>query len=173
MKKILFLDIDAVLNTKYWYKQMDKNSPKDKYGYMFDPNSVCNLAKILDRTGADIVISSSWKQIGFSELLNMWKERNLPGKIIDVIPDYMCDELLLSSELSDGDCYFERGCEIKGWLLKHKCEGILYVIIDDMDDILLEQQSHFVQTDPEVGISDWDATKSIMILNRDNQNVAT
>ena len=40
---------------------MDRNTPKDKYGYAFDPNSVANLKKIIDETGADIVISSSWK----------------------------------------------------------------------------------------------------------------
>ena len=38
---------------------MDRNTPKDKYGYAFDPNSVANLKKIIDETGADIVISSS------------------------------------------------------------------------------------------------------------------
>jgi hypothetical protein len=41
-----------------------------------------------------------------------------------------------------------------------------YVIIDDMDDVIPEQQSHLVQTDPEIGISDWDATMAIMILDK-------
>ena len=30
--KVIFLDIDGVLNTGWWYTQMDRNTPKDKYG---------------------------------------------------------------------------------------------------------------------------------------------
>lgn len=82
MSKIIFLDIDGVLNTGWWYSQMDKNTSKDKYGYAFDPNSVANLKKILDETGADIAISSSWKSFGFTELEEMWKDRGLPDKLI-------------------------------------------------------------------------------------------
>ena len=57
MGKVLFLDIDGVLNTGWLYTQMDRNTPKDKYGYVFDPRSVANLKKIVDETGADIVES--------------------------------------------------------------------------------------------------------------------
>ena len=66
--KIIFLDIDGVLNTKWWYTQMDRKTPKDKYGYAFDPKAVANLKRIVEKAGADIVISSSWKSFGFSEL---------------------------------------------------------------------------------------------------------
>lgn len=165
MRKIIFLDIDGVLNTKFWHKHLDKDAKRDRYGYQFDPKAVSNLANIIEKTGAEIVISSSWKYIGIEELRGMWQERSLPGTIIVVTPSYMSDGLLLSPELSDADCYKERGCEIKGWLLKHKNESLRYVIIDDMDDILSELQDRFVWTDPEVGISDWDADKAIMILN--------
>ena len=39
MKKVIFLDIDGVLNTKWWYTPMDRNTPKDQYGYAFDPKA--------------------------------------------------------------------------------------------------------------------------------------
>ena len=39
MKKVIFLDIDGVLNTKWWYTQMDRNTPKDQYGYAFHPKA--------------------------------------------------------------------------------------------------------------------------------------
>lgn len=65
MNKVIFLDIDGVLNTKWWYTQMNRNTPKDKYGYAFDPKAVANLRRIVEETGADIVISSSWKCMGF------------------------------------------------------------------------------------------------------------
>lgn len=158
MRRILFLDIDGVLNTKFWYGQ----GKRDKYGSVFDPNAVDNLAKIIEETGADIVISSSWKYMGLSMLRRMWKDRNLPGKVVDVTPDIMCDELLMNEE--DINYLYNRGSEIKGWLLQHKDEDIQYVILDDFDNILPEQQSHFIQTDHDVGITNVNVKQAIMIM---------
>lgn len=167
MRKVIFLDIDGVLNTKYWYRQMDRNTPKDEYGYTFDPDSVANLVKIIEKTGAEIVISSSWKLMGLSELRKMWKDRKLPGEIIDITPDYMDDELLLNADLNDADLdHLDiRGYEINGWLTLHGKDVSHYVIIDDMDDILTEQRSHLIQTDPDVGITKDDVEKAISLLN--------
>ena len=133
MRKVLFLDIDGVLNPKWWYRKKHV----DIYGGAFDPKAVANLAQIIEKTGAEIVISSSWKELGLSKLRNMWKERKLPGKIVDVTPDYMTDEMLLNADLNDTDIdhLYIRGSEIKGWLKMHGADVSHYVIIDDMDDM--------------------------------------
>ena len=165
MRKVLFLDIDGVLNTGWWYSQMDRNTPKDKYGYAFDPRSVANLKKILDETGADIVISSSWKSFGLSELEEMWQERGLPGKLIGITPNSVSDEMLLNADLDHMELFSIRGAEIKEWLTKHGKNVSHYVIIDDMDNMLQEQQPHFVWIDPEVGITEGNAVQAIMVLN--------
>lgn len=165
MRKVVFLDIDGVLNTKWWYTQMDRNTPKDKYGYAFDPNAVANLKKIIDETGADIVISSSWKSFGISELEDMWQDRGLPGKLIGITPNSVSNEMLLNADLDHMELFHIRGLEIKEWLYKHGKKVNHYVIIDDVDDFLIEQQSHFVQTDPEVGITEEDADMAIKNLN--------
>ena len=164
MRKVLFLDIDGVLNTGWWYSQMDKNTSKDKYGYAFDPNSVANLKRILDETGADIVISSSWKSFGFTELEEMWQRRGLPGKLIGITPNSVSDEMLLNADLDHMELFSIRGMEIKEWLTKHGKHVSNYVIIDDMDNMLPEQQSHFVKTDPEIGITKENANQVIAIL---------
>jgi hypothetical protein len=161
MRKIIFLDIDGVLSPRWW--NSDKQS--DNYGCLFDAKAVANLAKIVEETEADIVISSSWKNIGLVELQNMWRDRGLPGKIVDITPDYMSDELLLKEDSADMDYLYERGSEIQGWLLLHGDDVSRYVIIDDMDDILPEQQSHFLQTDPEFGITNDDVKKVVHLLN--------
>ena len=144
---------------------MDRNTRKDKYGYAFDPRSVANLKKILDETGADIVISSSWKSFGLPELEDMWQERRLPGKLIGITPNSVSDEMLLNADLDHMELFHIRGMEIKEWLDKHGKNVSHYVIIDDMDNFFPEQKSHFVLTDPEVGITDEDADKAIKILN--------
>ena len=162
MRKVIFLDIDGVLNTKWW----ERKKPVDRYGCIFNPKCVANLEKIITETGADIVISSSWKIfMGLSELQTMWKERGLPGKVLDITPDNISDEMLLNVDLDNKDLLYNRGCEIKGWLLKHGDEVSSYAIVDDMDDILPEQQSHFIQTDPDVGITKFDAECIIRLLN--------
>jgi len=165
--KVLFLDIDGVLNTKYWYTQMDRNTPKDKYGYAFDPNSVANLKRIVEDTGAEIVISSSWKCMGLSQMEDMWRDRNLPGRIIGITPNSVSDEMLLNADIDSIELFHIRGEEIKEWLMKHAKRVSSYAIIDDMDNMLPEQQSHFVQTNPEVGITEGDADTIITILNKE------
>ena len=163
--KVLFLDIDGVLNTKYWYTQMDKITPKDKYGYAFDPNAVANLKKILDETGADIVISSSWKCMGLSQLEEMWENRGLPGKIIGITPNSVSDEMLLNADIDNMELFHIRGTEIREWLRKNSKRVSHYAILDDMDNMLPEQQDHFVWIDPDIGITDGNAVQAIMILN--------
>ena len=161
MKKVIFLDIDGVLSPRWW----DSDKQSDNYGCLFDAKAVANLAKIVEETDAEIVISSSWKDMGLVELQNMWRDRDLPGKIVDITPDYMSDELLLKEDSADMDYLYERGSEIQGWLLLHGDDVSRYVIIDDMDDILPEQQSHFLQTDPEFGITNDDVKKVVHLLN--------
>ena len=165
MRKVVFLDIDGVLNTKWWYTQMDRNTPRDKYGYAFDPRAVANLKRIVEETGADIVMSSSWKCMGLSQVQEMWSIRNFPGKIIGITPSLGNDERLFDADTESTDRFHIRGEEIKEWLTKHGKRVSHYVIIDDMDNMLSEQQSHFVQTNPEVGITEDDADNAVKILN--------
>ena len=47
--KIIFLDIDGVLNVI--------NQGRDEFGHKFNPKFVGNLKAIIDATGAKIVIS--------------------------------------------------------------------------------------------------------------------
>ena len=165
MRKILFLDFDGVLNTARWHSQADGSSLQDEYGYQFDPAAVDNLAEIIEKTGAEIVISSSWKYMGVAKLRKMWQERTLPGKVIDVTPNAVGDEFLLHADLDNMDFLSIRGMEIKEWLSLHGKDVSHYVILDDMNDILQEQEPHFVWIDPNVGITEGDAAQIIMILN--------
>ena len=163
MIKVIFLDIDGVLNPKWW----ERKKPADRFGCAFAPKTISCLAKIVKETKAEIVISSSWKLMGLQTLQDMWKERKLPGNIIDITPNYMSDELLLNADMNDTDIdsLYIRGMEIKGWLVLYGDDVSNYVIIDDMDDILSEQQTHFVQTDPEFGITNDDVKRVVHLLN--------
>ena len=166
MSKVIFLDIDGVLNTERQHERCVEAGLAyvDNFGYAFDPVSVANLKRIVDETGADIVISSSWKFWGLSTMQKLWASRELPGKIIDVTPNNVSDEMLLSVDLDLMDLPAGKGSEIKEWLSTNGSRVTSYAILDDLPDMLPEQQSHFVQTDPRIGITEDDADRVITIL---------
>ena len=166
MSKILFLDIDGVLNTERQHNRCVSEgiAQVDGFGYTFDPKAVANLKRIVKQTDADIVISSSWKFWGLDAMQRMWIRRNLPGKVIDVTPNNVSDEMLLSVDLEYMDIPAGKGSEIKEWLTTKGQQVTHYAILDDLPDMLPEQQSHFVQTDPRVGITQDDADSIISIL---------
>lgn len=165
MNKVIFLDIDGVLNTQDWHSRMTKDTPRDEFGWEFDPVAVENLAHIINETGASIVISSSWKFLGMAKLREMWKIRNLPGTLLDITPNTVSDEVLLNANLDEMELGVCRGNEIKEWLSRHEGEVSNYVIIDDFDDLLSEQEDHVVLTDTLIGITEYDAAKAVKILN--------
>ncbi len=121
MQKIIFLDIDGVICVN-WTEYVDQ------YGHGFDAAYVDNLAEIIKQTGAKIVISSTWRKSGLSEMKAMWLHRKLPGEVIDVTPVL----------------WVKRGEEIAEYLRENPCDK--YVIIDDDTDFLPEQKPFFVRT---------------------------
>ena len=166
MNNVLFLDIDGVLNTD---RQHDRCvnlriAPVDRFGYAFDHESIANLKRIIEHTGACIVISSSWKMWGLDAMQELWANRNLPGKVIGITPNTVSDEMLLSADLDHMDIPAIKGSEIKEWLLTYGSPDTHYAILDDFPDMLPEQESHFVQTNPTIGITKDDADRIITIL---------
>ncbi len=176
MNKCIFLDIDGVLNVEvfinaFWAicKQMELNRPdaahlrkavmRDDYGNLFCPTAVNHLAWVIEVTGANIVISSTWRSSGLDEMKAMWKFRKLPGEVIDVTPHIRRNDDLDFKERA------ERGHEIQHWLDNHP-EVESYVIFDDNDDMLKSQEDHFIKTDEKYGITHNDALKAIEILNK-------
>lgn len=158
--KIIFLDIDGVLNVI--------PTGFDKFGPTFHDHFVENLKHLLQETGAKLVISSSWKHSGLKTMKDMWKYRNLPGEVIDITPDcqYVVDEL--------GKMRYYDEVSRGAWLDKHdNIEN--YVIIDDDNDMLESQQNNFVKTsgnskhpdkvDIGYGLTKICTEKAIQILN--------
>lgn len=169
----IFLDFDGVLNTERWQRHcMAAGLPtKDGFGPVFDPEAVDNLQMILDATGAEIIISSSWKMEGFQRMKDLWKARALPGKISGTTPDAIFDIDLLSMDLDDPEAFMRlagKGNEVRRWLGQNPGE-IRYAILDDMPDFLPEQDPFFVMTDPRTGITPEIALKVIGILNGESR----
>lgn len=135
MSKIIFLDIDGVLNV---YCQ-----DRDEFGCKFHKHFEDNLRWIINETGAKIVISSSWRHDGINKMRHMWKYRKLPGEIIDITPN-------VTDVVKSGVCEFydqvDRGHEIQLWIDNYKEKITSYCIIDDDNDMLEHQRVNFVRT---------------------------
>ena len=120
--KIIFLDVDGVLNC---------NSTKDLCGYYIgiEDHKVDLLKKIVDATGAKIVLVSSWKECWYKGAL--LKERQ------DDSADYL-DAKLAKASLTifdkTEDRGFNRGDGIKEYIRRLEWEGVKvgsFVILDD------------------------------------------
>ena len=158
--KIIFLDIDGVLNV---YPQ-----GHDDYGSIFHDHFVDNLKWIIDETGADIVISSTWRMSGYRIMKEMWAKRNLPGKVIGITPNHM---------IKTGTT-LQRGKEIDEFIKDYSKPITNYVILDDDTDMEPHQMNNFVKTsdnrdhpdcvDIGYGLTRKCAEMAIKILNNEN-----
>jgi hypothetical protein len=128
--KILFLDIDGVLNSKLYYKYIYK---PDSNWSRFDPYSVMLLKRLIEEFSLKIVISSTWRNGIVNRLMEELRRNDLI---------YYLHEDWFTPVMKPA----KRGEEIKLWLEKHP-EVTEYIIIDDTEHILEDQLSRFVKTD--------------------------
>ncbi len=90
----------------------------------------------------------------------MWVARNLPGEVIGITPSFINERL--DDNLSFKD-RAERGREIAHYCKEHNITN--FVIIDDDDDTLPEQEPRFIKTIARYGLTFEQAQQAIQILN--------
>jgi hypothetical protein len=132
--KVVFLDVDGVLNTgNYIIEQYNKTGkPHSGHHSEFDPICMKNLKDLVDETDAYIVISSTWRlgnhetDEGWMALMDRLNDYGLKDRVIGCTPD-------LSRKYNSMCC---RGYEIQKWLDDNKDKNIGgFVIIDDDSDM--------------------------------------
>ena len=128
------------------------------------------LGRILEVTGANIVISSSWRRYTLEDTITRLLDRDNPYVNDNPFPftDHVVGVTarMYSFKHGERDVHYSisRGEEIHRYLEEHK-EVESYVIIDDSPDMLYYQRYNFVHTNTFLGISDNDTLKAIDILN--------
>ena len=176
--KVLFLDIDGVLNSENWFGYrlyciknnmfnevinfVNTNDERIKYKLsMIDDRAIANLNRIIEETGCKVVLSSSWRSCVEAENTlteYLLKLKGFKYELYDVTP-----------RLWFNDFSIRRGEEIKLWMDKEseKNEIESFVILDDdYSDILPEQMNNFIHVDGQVGLTDRDVFTAIEILNK-------
>lgn len=147
---IIFLDIDGVLNRTVSATHI-----------CLDEELVDRLRAITSATGASIVLTTFWRE--FEAYIEYILGRHgIRAPILGRTPG-----LASSPRRDSSEPRFEsRSEEILEWLAKHTPPGFQhFVVIDDRDDAGLGAlRPHFVQTDPDVGLSDNDVEYALAIL---------
>ena len=98
------------------------------------------------------MVESSWKYLGLEAMQELWRVRNLPGRVIDITPS-------LTGNASKGE-------GIAAWLSEHAMSDTRYVIIDDEYVVLDAQIPYFIWTNPYEGLTEEQANRAISILHR-------
>lgn len=154
---ILFLDFDGVMDTASYDMFLVRNGMAEcdeKGRPVFDPRCIENLKQIIDATDADIVVTSDWKYIdSYEDLLDMWRQRGMPGFMTDTTPNVSK----------------HRGDEITRWLEDYNVE-CNYVIIDDLgiENFNTDQLDKLVVVDPFYGLNENAAQQAIAIIKKQN-----
>lgn len=129
MQRVLFLDIDGVVlsGNELWSTGNHRYLP---------PEKIALVKQVCDRTGAVIVVSSSWRNSDETEGL-------LRHAGLCLHPDWRTP----FNHGKVGSIYIgrRRGAEIQAWLDAHPEVGS-YAIVDDDSDMLESQLARFVQT---------------------------
>lgn len=179
--KVVFLDIDGVLNNFLSHKEKDSTG-HFPYDVKINHEKVALLNKLLSTTKAKIVLSTRWvSRIGLQETITILASHGITGPYVmpndvgeeDVVKpmDWLDSDakgkfygvLATPKKMSSEKCH-----EIGFWLYDYSKYVESYVILDD--DLIYssskeDRASRQVQTNPEKGLTEEDIKKAINILN--------
>ena len=130
--KVIFLDIDGVLNVSETYDRIDSenklNGTKKIY---IDEFRVQYLSEIVKRTGAEIVLSSSLRGM-FKKVDGKVVARNnhFAPQFVSVLAKYGLYLYDIIPKVDSDNNYLDKGEAIKSWLSNH-LDVESFVILDD------------------------------------------
>ncbi len=130
--KVIFLDIDGVLNT-------DKDRSRFGIDYL-DNSCLLQLKRIVQATNARIVLSSSWRKVFRDKNLikDAFNSFDIPWNIDDCTP------------IHPGSDIITRASEICQWIL-HNPFIDKAVILDDFEIIITDPNDSMFLTDDDNG----------------------
>lgn len=162
--KIIFLDFDGVLNNEEYYVKLHSENFKGYGEYPiceFDFKCIKVLNYIIEKTGAKVVVSSSWRTgKDIDKLQELLNDVGFKGEVIDKTPSFRHNDMLRGNEIL---IWIKQNKEIVGEDY-HEYEN--YIILDDDSDMLYWQKDNFLQVDRFVGLTMSIAHSAIRILNR-------
>jgi len=166
--KIIFLDIDGVLNSDDYGRSefylistaglSDAEIMLTHHHHHLDPSAIQVLNDLVKRSGAEVVLSSTWRgRYTPEEMTKMLQDRGATFEIKFATPKLFGK---ISSRIP-------RGKEIAHYLKMLEKQPEAFVILDDHDD-MIHLKPFLVQTDMMHGLTTDDVEKALKILNGDD-----
>lgn len=128
--KVIFLDIDGPMISD---RAMFLPGNRHKLAEWFDPLATLLLLDVIEKTGAALVISSTWATMGRDAVIELLNQNK-------VNPDFLHQDWMTPRKFSSN-----RETEIEWWLKKHP-EITHYAILDDYYGIKSMKNSVYVST---------------------------
>ena len=152
--RVIFLDIDGVLNSEEWDKYIQSFTYGARFNscYLLSQEMILRLQNVVFQTNAEIVLTSSWRT----------NERAMDAlrRQLSLYHLSIRDSTLYST-------YNTRADDINEWL-RNNPNVRSYAIVDDYDDGFSNDEvlvAHFVQTNYFQGLTSEEAEKIIEILS--------
>lgn len=152
MARVIFLDIDGVLNSNLGN---DPLQGEISNGSFIDEKKIKLLASLIETTNAQIILHSGWRFWFDSKCKPLCKEAE---KLMDLLhknglqlngftPDLTTEEIRKNKKFS-----LVKADEILSWLNAHK-NVTKWVVLDDLDLHNTQIEQHQVKPDPAVGLT--------------------
>ena len=123
--KVIFLDIDGVLNTSETFIEQSKNyKQKGTYNVEIDEFRVEYLKQIIEKTDAKIVLSSSWRYFFIKENDIVLPKTQKGLDLYKLLKKYNIEIYDITTKQ-----HMKREEQINLWLRNHDVES--FVVIDD------------------------------------------
>ncbi len=142
--KVIFLDIDGVLNVKNWHEK--------KSHFFIDKDKAKLLAKLIKETNSKVILSSSWREPYFDEIVS-----NANGNVISEAHKIFNKYKIPVVDKTPS--YKTREDEIISKIVEYNLDS--YVVFDDK----LLDLPNVIQTNQEVGLTEKDIAKALEILS--------
>lgn len=163
-RKVIFLDIDGVLNTNDFKEELTKE-------YRINLEKVGLMASLVGKTKAEIVLHSAWRfwfdknlrpiEKSAELLVTAFEDNNI--KIVGVTPDLFTEEIRKTKKFSK-----VKANEIKSWLMKNP-DVVNWIVIDDLDLNDEDIRRRQIKPDSKTGLTEDDIKVACKLIQANEE----
>jgi hypothetical protein len=161
--KVLFLDVDGVLNGWGGCPCNDYGQNDARTDHMMCSVLATRIQRLCEKADLKIVVSSSWRNSrSQAEMAQLFRGCGITAEVVGMTPTFA----VMTGPPGTRELFANRGEECMAWLNRRSAGEIdNFVIFDDMGEKQFPSVlDHLVQTDGYVGVHDHDIDKAIALL---------